>query len=178
MRIFDQLGPHQVLGDTFRRAPVAQWHPSHCGALDLRIDRHGIWWHEGKPIRRQSLIRVLASVLTYEDNQWWLKSPVEQLSIEVEDAPFLITECDIVQDQIQVTTNVGEILTLHSPWQLTTDPDGELRPWISLHEDVGARLSRTLFLHLIDQALAQTVEPRDGILYWTAGSLSLPMGEL
>lgn len=178
MRIFEQLGPHQNLGTTFRRAPLADWHPKQCGTLDVRIDRHGIWWHEGQPIRRSGLIRVLASILMYEDQQWWLKSPVEQLSIEVEDAPFLITEYDLTDDAITLTTNVGETVELHQPWQLTLDPDGEWRPWIQLHEAIGARLSRSLYTDLIDQAFDQTPNGSDGILYWTAGCLSMPLGHL
>lgn len=178
MRIFEQLGPLQDLSDGFKRAPVGQWKPSYCGKMDLKIDRQGIWWHEGKPIRRAGLVRVLASVLTYENQQWYLKSPTEQLRIEVEDAPFIVTQCELTEAKIQLTTNVGEQFFLQLPWALTLDPEGEWRPWIQLHEAIGARLSRPLLLRLVDSALMQNADPEGDTLYWAFAGLALPLGKL
>lgn len=179
MRIFTQLGlDPSSEPQSFRRAPVDQWQPEHCGVMDLRIDRNGLWWHEGQPIRRAGLIRVLATVLTYEGEQWWLKSPLEQLQITVEDAPFLVVHLEQLDGQLQVTTNVGEVVIISAPWTLTLDPDAEWRPWIQLNQSVGARLSRPLLLDLIEQALDQDAEPKGDTLFWQACGLSWPVGRL
>lgn len=177
MRIFTQLGlDPSAESQNFRRAPVERWQPEQCGVMDLRIDRNGVWWHEGQPIRRAGLIRVLASVLTSDGEDWWLKTPVEQVLITVEDAPFVVV--DIVQQEhhLQLTTNVGEVVMLCEPWQLKLDPDAEWRPWIQLHQSVGARLSRPLLLNLIDQALVQGPEPSGDTLFWQACGVSWPLG--
>lgn len=178
MRIFDQLGPNSTVSGEFRRAPVAQWQPQHCGKMDLKIDRQGIWWHEGKPIRRASLVKVLASVLTYEEDQWCLKSPIEKMYIEVEDAPFVITDFDLIDRGIALMTNVGETCILEAPWRLTLDPDGEWRPWIELHEMIGARLSRPLLLRLIDEALTQNPNPTGDTLFLEAADFALALGKI
>lgn len=178
MRIFEQLGSWSDVTKPFQRAPVEHWQPNLCGEMDLRIDRNGVWWHEGQPIRRPGLVRVLASVLTYEAGQWWLKSPVEQLAIEVDDAPFIITDYTITQAGFELTSNIGERIQLDVPWPLTQDPDGEWRPWIPLHGHIGARLSRSVLLDLVNQALEQNPEPSTDRLYWSVQGLQLPLGEL
>ncbi|MCY3565248.1 MAG: DUF1285 domain-containing protein, partial [Gammaproteobacteria bacterium] len=44
-------------------APVHLWDPPFCGDIDLRIGRDGVWHHEGRPIRRQAMVNLFASIL-------------------------------------------------------------------------------------------------------------------
>ena len=68
--------------------------PRHeCGSLDMRIARDGSWHYKGSPIGRKELVCLFASVLQREpDGSYWLETPAERGSIEVEDAPFIAVE--------------------------------------------------------------------------------------
>src|SRR5690606_32120128 len=79
---------------TFRGpAPVHLWNPTHCGSIDIHIDRAGAWHHEGRPILREALVKLFATVLRREgDGSYVLVTPAEKLTIRVDDAPFLAVE--------------------------------------------------------------------------------------
>jgi hypothetical protein len=73
--------------------PVAQWNPPVAGAIDIRIGADGTWHYRGSPISREPLIRLFASILRREkDGGYVLVTPVEKLSIIVDDAPFAAVE--------------------------------------------------------------------------------------
>src|SRR3954447_21310219 len=73
--------------------PVEQWNPTHCGDSDMRIARDGTWYHQGSPIGRAAMVRLFSTILRREaDGSFVLVTPVEKLSIEVEDAPFQAVE--------------------------------------------------------------------------------------
>ena len=76
-----------------RLPPVEQWNPSHCGDSEMRIARDGTWYHQGSPIGRPEMVRLFANILRREpDGSYVLVTPVEKLSIAVEDAPFVAVE--------------------------------------------------------------------------------------
>ena len=61
--------------------PLDQWDPAFCGDMDLLITAGGEWIHEGAPIRRPELVRLLASVLRREsDGDYYLVTPAETRS--------------------------------------------------------------------------------------------------
>lgn len=95
-----------------RKAPVEQWNPSYCGALDLVIDGQGHWYHEGAQIQRPALIQLFARLLKKEDADYYLVTPVEKISIQVIDFPFIITrwwyEPTSIGSLLVVETNIGE----------------------------------------------------------------------
>lgn len=72
--------------------PLEQWHPKHCGAMDLLVKANGEWWHEGQLIKRQALVDLFSSVLWKEQGKFYLKTPVEQIEIQVEDEPLFINQ--------------------------------------------------------------------------------------
>ena len=62
---------------------------------DIRIATNGDWYHEGSKINRIELVKLFASVLhKKDDNKFWLITPKEEGTIEVDDAPFVITKFD------------------------------------------------------------------------------------
>ena len=90
--------------------PLDQWHPKHCGKMDLKVKANGEWWHEGQLIKRQALLDLFSKVLWKEDAKYYLKTPVEQIEIEVEDEPQ-------IKEQVQeYLDECGE----------DNDPDSEL----------------------------------------------------
>src|SRR5690348_9686433 len=63
--------------------------PFVCGDFGIRIARDGTWFHEGSPIGRLPLVKLFASVLRREGDEYWLVTPAERGRILVEDAPFV-----------------------------------------------------------------------------------------
>src|SRR5262249_45605796 len=70
-------------------APVHLWNPPFCGDLDMRIAADGTWFYLKTPIGRAALVKLFASVLKREGDNYFLVPPVEKCGIVVEDAPFL-----------------------------------------------------------------------------------------
>lgn len=104
-----------------KRAPVESWNPPFCGDIDIRIGTDGRWYYMNSPIGRMPLVKLFASVLKQENDEYFLVTPAEKVRIKVDDLPFVITEWQFVEHNnvefIQVTTNVAEryLLTAHHP---------------------------------------------------------------
>ena len=55
----------------------------------IRIAVDGRWYHEGREIRRERMVRLFSSVLRVDDDgETYLVTPQERLRIQVDDAPF------------------------------------------------------------------------------------------
>ncbi|KAA5684864.1 DUF1285 domain-containing protein, partial [Pseudomonas aeruginosa] len=54
--------------------PLEQWHPKHCGKMDLTVKANGEWWHEGQLIKRQALLDLFTKVLWKEEGKFYLKT--------------------------------------------------------------------------------------------------------
>src|SRR3982751_367985 len=72
--------------------PVHLWNPPFCGNLDMRIAADGTWFYLKTPIGRAALVKLFASVLKREGDQYFLVTPVEKCGIVVEDVPFVAVE--------------------------------------------------------------------------------------
>ena len=122
--------------------PVDQWHPAHCGEMDLVICADGRWMHEGTPIGRARLVHMLSRVLRREpDGSYCLVTPAEKVTIQVEDRPFLAVNCsraesDSVQTELGQTglgqtglgqTELGQTEPQPDVWQLVTDQGDVVR---------------------------------------------------
>lgn len=135
--------------------PVHLWNPAHCGTIDIRIRRDGVWFHEGTPIGREALVRLFASVLRLDPDGFHLVTPVEKLKIEVEDAPFQAVRVDRVGDVWRFLTNVGDEVEAGPENRLRLEADpvtGEPAPYLHVRRGLEARLSRPVFYELVEAA--------------------------
>jgi len=138
--------------------PVDRWNPPLLGDMDLRIARNGLWYHEGTPIRRESLVRLFASILRRdEDGQYYLVTPVEKWRIRVDDAPFLAVRLDAAGtgacQSLTFTTNVGDVVAAGPDHPLIVEyrtPGGEPSPYILIRGRLRALLSRAVFFELAE----------------------------
>lgn len=149
------LRQHQ--GDSVRGAipPVDQWNPTFCGKMNLTVKSNGEWWHEGSKINRDALIKLFASVLWREDSNYFLKTPVEKIQIEVEDAPLLVTHIEEVTSDgkryLTCMTQTGDVVVIDEQHPVfLRDYQGELRPYINVRWDLDALIHRNAFYHLLD----------------------------
>lgn len=137
---------------------LEQWTPPFCGAIAIRIDRDGRWYYQQSPITRLALVRLFAAVLCYEEQRYVLKTPVEKVQIDVEDAPFVLIDFEwqttSAGRQLKVVSNLGQnyLISAEHPVRLQAEPSsGELLPYLQLPRGLTAKFSRNLFYQLVEQ---------------------------
>ena len=158
--------------------PLEQWHPKHCGAMDLLVKANGEWWHEGQLIKRQALVDLFSSVLWKEQGKFYLKTPVEQIEIQVEDEPLFINQVDRVeigqQNYIQLTTTHQDIVIVDEEHPIfMREYAGELRPYVHVRFGINALIQRAAFLHLVELGELSENAQGETILSLKSGDLHL-----
>ncbi len=147
--------------------PLEKWNPPYCGEMDLFIKSNGEWWHEGIRMTREPLVKLFATVLWREGDEYFLKTPAEKIKIRVEDAPLLVVDVEQIFDEgrsyIRCTTKTGDmvIADIEHPIEMRAfDHDGvaEMRPYIRIRRNLDALIHRNAFYHLINWSTEQALQ--------------------
>lgn len=142
--------------------PVEDWNPEYCGEIDLQIKANGDWFYAGTIFKRANLVKLLASVLKKEADDYFLVTPVEKIKITVEDAPFVLTQWywqDESQTTMCVKNNVGDEFVLNAEHPLSANKAGEL--YIAVRRNLLAKVHRNVYYQWID--LAREVQTNKGV---------------
>ena len=136
--------------------PVEQWQPSETADSDMRIAADGTWFHEGRPIARPAMVRAFASLLARDGSgQHWLVTPECRQSIEVEDAAFVAVELRAEGDALAFRLNTDELVIAGPEHPLRAVGDPEVPAiYLAVRRGCEARLNRSTYLQLVEQALA------------------------
>lgn len=136
--------------------PVERWNPPFCGDIDMRIAADGTWFYQKTPIGRAALVKLFASVLKKEGENYFLVTPVEKVGIKVDDVPFLAVEMMIGHDDRQnrmltFRTNVDDEIAAGPGHALRFEKEvtGGLRPYLHVRRDLWAKVTRALFYDLV-----------------------------
>ncbi|MCL6235227.1 DUF1285 domain-containing protein [Acinetobacter sp. ANC 5579] len=161
--------------------PLDQWHPKHCGAMDLKVLANGEWWHDGQLIKRQALIDLFSTVLWKEDGKFYLKTPVEQIEIQVEDEPLFVNRVDTLELEnkryIQFTTTTQDVIVVDDEHPIfMREYQGELRPYVHVRFGINALIQRAAFFHLVEMGELLENEKGESILVLQSGDLRLQLG--
>ena len=161
--------------------PLDQWHPKHCGAMDLKVKANGEWWHEGQLIKRQSMIDLFSTVLWKEDGRFYLKTPVEQIEIEVEDEPLFVNSVEQIQleglNYIQLSTTTQDVVIVDQEHPIfIREFDGELRPYVHVRFGINALIQRASFFHLVEMGELMENQQGESILLLKSGNFNLQLG--
>ena len=143
--------------------PVHLWNPERVYDFDMRIDKDGRWIHEGSEIKRIKLVKLFASVLKKEGEDYYLVTPVEKARIQVEDVPFLIVEIEAQQYKTICRTNLDELIVLSNEHPLTLEANSvseEVLPYVDVRSGLKARFNRNVYYQAIELA-----EERGGKFY-------------
>lgn len=135
--------------------PVENWDPQKLGDSFMRIASDGTWYHEGDPIRRPAMVRAFSGLLTRDEaGQHWLVTPLEKLSIEVDDAAFIAVDCVSKGGDLAFRLNTDDLVVAGPENRLRIAGDRDT-PAIYLHVRRGleARLNRSTYAQLADIAL-------------------------
>ena len=137
--------------------PVHLWNPPFCGDLDMRIGSDGTWYYLKTPIGRPALVKLFASVLKREGDQYFLVTPVEKCGITVDDAPFMAVEMRLEEGEggrvLNFRTNVDDWVACGPEHTLRFEPEpgtGGLKPYLHVRRDLWAKVTRALFYDLVE----------------------------
>ena len=142
-----------------RLPPVDKWNPDFCGDIDMVIKHDGSWFYMGTPIGRHALVKLFASVLKREGDDYFLVTPVEKIGITVEDAPFLVTQWYEQDGGLVFTTNTEDsfVVSTEHPVELYADKcSGDVLPYVKVRRNLWARLHQNVFYQLADIGQAQS----------------------
>jgi hypothetical protein len=155
--------------------PVESWNPPHCGDSGMRILTDGTWLHEGTPITRAAMVRLFSSVLRREANgSHVLVTPVEKLSIAVDDAPFaaveVVSEGEGIQRRLAFRTHVGDLIIAGPDHPLTLEDRGHgERLYLRVRGGLDAMINRAVYYDLANLAIDEA-EASDGkVGLWSEG---------
>lgn len=156
-----------------------------AGEFPIRIARDGTWFYRDSPIRRKELAKLFSTVLRLdEEGQYWLKTPVEQGVIQVEDAPFTAVElatAGVGRDMVlKFRNNFDDWVTADNdhPIRVEQDPEtGEPSPYIRMRDNLDALILRPVFYELVEIATPVKRDGRTVMGLWSAGEFFV-LGEM
>lgn len=130
-------------------------------AYHIRIARDGTWFHDGAPIGRKPLVKLFASVLWRDDGGgYWLRTPVEQGRIDVEDAPFTAVELSVKGagrgQVLSFRTNLDDWVEAGPahPLRVVEDAEkGDRSPYILVRDRLEALILRPVYYALAELAV-------------------------
>jgi uncharacterized protein len=136
-----------------------------CGDIGLKIARDGTWFYQGSPIGRKPLVKLFASVLRREDDgRYYLVTPVEKVSIEVEGLPYVAVEMRREgkgeAQRLTFVSNIDETAIAGPEHAIGFEPapKAAFTPFIVMRRGLKARLARPVYYELAGLA----VEGPDG----------------
>jgi len=137
--------------------PVEGWAPEKSGDSAMRIAADGTWFHEGSPITRDAMVRAFSGLLKRDGaGQYWLVTPFEQLSIEVEDAAFIATDVARKDGDLAFRINTDELVIAGPDHPLRAAGDAETPAiYLNVRRGCEARVNRSTWQQLVEIALAE-----------------------
>lgn len=159
-----------------RLPPVEKWNPDHCGDSEMRIAADGTWFHQGSPIGRKEMVRLFSTILRREpDGGFVLVTPVEKLSIEVEDAPFVAVEVTSEGEgrerRLAFRLNTGDPVVADDTHQLELRGSREEpRPYLRVRGGLEALVARPVFYELAGIAIAEQPDEKSPLGIWSCGT--------
>ena len=94
-----------------------------------------------------------------DDNNYWLTTPKEEGTIQVDDAPFVITQIDYSGQnktaKCWFTTNLGDkiLLSKNNPLRLEFDNKKNPRPYVYLFRGMEALILRQVYYEIVKYAV-------------------------
>ncbi len=137
--------------------PVETWNPPFCGDIDMEIRRDGTWFYQGTPIGRPALVKLFASILIREGDEYFLVTPVEKVGIRVQDAPFIAVDFQVAGEgeaqDLTFLTNLDDAVVAgpEAPVRVVRDPNtGEPSPYVRIRRNLEALIDRKSFYRLVE----------------------------
>jgi len=124
----------------------------------MRIGADGRWFYRESEIKRPEMVRLFSTILRRDENRHYLVTPVERLSIDVDDAPFVAVDVEATgggeNQRLVFRTNVDdyvEVDALHPIEMRGSSSDA--RPYVIVRNGLEALISRPAYYRLADLAI-------------------------
>ena len=160
----------QLTGHENKVPPVELWDPPYCGEMDIVIKADGSWYYNGTIFKRMSLVKLFASVIKKEVDEYFLVTPVEKIKITVEDAPFVLTQWqwqDETQETIIVATNLDDEFPLNPDHKMRLDSNGQL--YVTVRRNLEAKVHRNVYYQWVELAKELKTEKGTELVFVSAG---------
>ena len=116
------------------------------------------WYYKESKITRYSMVKLFSTILVRDDDDTYhLRTPVEDVLVEVKDVPYMITEMFVTNKRnfsyICFKTNVdfSFILGRKNPlWLEKKDNSEELIPYVLVKKGLIAKVSRSVYYQLVE----------------------------
>ncbi len=136
--------------------PVDSWNPEHTGDSEMRIAADGRWFHQNGEIKRAAMVRAFSSLLRREGESYWLVTPEEKLSIQVEDAPFIAVELRSEgtgkDRQLALRLNTDDLVIVDADHIIEMRGDV---PYLHVRGGLWAKMTRPVYYELAELALTE-----------------------
>ena len=149
---------HSVNSIEEKYPPVHLWNPDLCEGVEMKIDREGNWFYQGSIIGRDKLKILFSRILKFENNRYFLVTPVEKVPVTVDLAPYMIVDYEVDSDQknIVLKTNLDLSIPLDQDHKLEVKKiGGEYIPFVHVRNNIEGFICRSVYYSLIEIALRQ-----------------------
>ena len=142
----------------------------------MRIARDGLWYYLRTPIGRKPLVKLFASIIRKDGDDYFLVTPVEKVGIQVDDAPFVAVDFEVSgsgKDQsVRFLTNVDDTAEAgpDHPIRVLKDPEtGEVSPYVHIRANLEALIDRKSFYRLVDICVHELHDGENWFGLWSNG---------
>ena len=152
--------------------PIELWDPPYCGEIDIEIKRDGSWFYNGTIFKRINLVKLFASVLKKEGEDYFLVTPVEKVKITVVDAPLVLTQWqwqDESKQSMIVSTNLDDEFILDENHPLTLSEQGDL--YITVRRNLLAKIHRNVYYQWVELSTEMTTEHGTELVFTSSGQV-------
>ena len=127
--------------------------------FEIHIASDGRWFHQGGEIKRISIVKLFASVLSLDnDGKYWLTTPSEKGEITVEDAPFIIVKLNLLKSggkarpKLQMVDNIERKFIVDSSHSVffRNNKNKEQIPYLNLNDGLTAKINRPVYYELMN----------------------------
>ena len=139
--------------------PVDKWHPEQTRESRMRIASNGDWFYQDSKIDRMRMVRMFASILRKDNDEYYLVTPAERLRIDVEDAPFIAVLLTVTQQdgqpQMVFTTNMGDEVTADADHRICIEyshAEADPSPYIEVRSGLRALMNRSVYYQMAELA--------------------------
>jgi hypothetical protein len=132
----------------------------------MKIARDGTWFYRGSPIGRLPMVKLFASILRKDPDRHVLVTPVEMVSVEVEDAPFLAVEMRREEGpngpELVFRTNLDDETRAgpERPIRFERSASDGIKPYVLVRGGLWALATRAIFLDLVEIGEIRDVDGR------------------
>jgi uncharacterized protein len=141
-----------------KRPPVSAWNPERVGISGMRIGSDGRWFYRESEIQRPEMVRLFSTILRRDGDSHFLVTPVERLSIEVDDAPFLVVDVEVAgrgeTQRLAFRTNVDDFVEADAAHRLEMRGGAtDARPYLHVRDDLEGLIARPVYYRLAELSL-------------------------